>query len=282
MSKLPAFQFYPADWRKDPGVQALGYFERGVWFEILCLMHESEQRGKLLLNGKPMPNEALARLLGLDKQILTKALSVLLDYGVASYDQQNALISRRMVRDEQIRQIRTEAGKLGGNPNLVNQNPTKTKKEVNQNSTPSSSSSSSTTKEKESNSYELPKKAAKAAATPKQTDDEFLDELKDNSVYEQINVIKEYGKAQVWCKTNNRQLTKKFFVNWLNRIQTPMEIKNSEVAKNGIVQKHNGNGYQDAGTRNAQRINNTNALIDELLKQGAEEQNLSSQHDLVG
>lgn len=143
MSKLPAFQFYPADWRKDPSVQALSYFDKGVWFEILCLMHESEQRGKLLLNGKPMPDEALSRLLGLDKQILTKALTTLLDYGVASRDEQGALISRRMVRDENLRQIRTESGKKGGNPNLVNQNSTKPKKEVNQKSTPSSSTSSS-------------------------------------------------------------------------------------------------------------------------------------------
>lgn len=148
MNKLPAFQFYPSDWRSDNGVQSLSYFERGVWFEILCLMHESEQRGKLLLNGKPMPDDALARLLGLDKQILTKTLTTLLDYGVASRDTDGTLINRRMIRDEILRQIRTEAGKKGGNPNLVNQNSTKTKNEVNQNSTPSSSSSSSSKKEK--------------------------------------------------------------------------------------------------------------------------------------
>lgn len=142
-NKIPAFQFYPADWRKDPAVQSLSYHDRGIWFEILCLMHESEQRGRLLLNGKKMPDEALARLLGLDKQILTKTLTKLLDYGVASRDEQGALMSRRMVRDETLRQIRTEAGKKGGNPNLVNQNSTKEKKLVNQNSTPSSSSSSS-------------------------------------------------------------------------------------------------------------------------------------------
>jgi len=142
MSKLPAFQFYPADWRSDNGVQSLSYFERGVWFEILCLMHESEQRGKLLLNGKPMPDEALARLLGLDKQILTKALATILEYGVATRLDDGTLINRRMIRDEELRQVRKEVGKLGGNPNLVNQNSTKPKKEVNQKSTPSSSSSS--------------------------------------------------------------------------------------------------------------------------------------------
>ena len=160
MNKLPAFQFYPSDWRSDNGVQALSYFERGVWFEILCLMHESEQRGKLLLNGKPMSDEVLARLLGLDKQILTKALTTLLEYGVASRDDDGSLFSRRMIRDENLRLIRTESGKKGGNPSLVNQNPTKaptkTEKQVNQKSTPSSSSSSSEEKNIKKEKLEIP------------------------------------------------------------------------------------------------------------------------------
>lgn len=147
MSKIPAFQFYPADWRKDPGVQALSFHDRGVWFEILCLMHESEQRGKLLLGGQPMPDAALARLLGLDKQNLINTLSTLIEYGVASRDTDSgALVSRRMLRDDELRKIRKEVGKKGGNPNLVNQNQTKATtnrltKLDNQNSTPSSSSS---------------------------------------------------------------------------------------------------------------------------------------------
>lgn len=149
--KLPAFQLYPGDWRKDPGVQALDYEYRGVWFEMLLLMHESDQRGKLLLNGNAMPDEALARLLGLDKQKLSKIKSTLLDYGVASTcEDTGALMNRRMVRDEEIREKRREAGKKGGNPNLVKQKSSKPKKEVNQSnkqsSTPSSSTSSSTSK----------------------------------------------------------------------------------------------------------------------------------------
>lgn len=146
--KLPAFQLYPGDWRKDPGVQALDFEYRGVWFELLLLMHESDQRGKLLLNGKAMPDEAIARLLGLDKQKFSKIKSTLLDYGVASIcEETGALINRRMVRDEEIRQKRREAGKKGGNPDLLNQKRSKNKKEVNQkgnqSSTPSTSISSS-------------------------------------------------------------------------------------------------------------------------------------------
>lgn len=125
MSKLPAFQFYPGDWRKDAGVQALNFHDRGVWFEILCFMHESEQRGKLLLNGRPMSESALSKLLGLDNQILTTTLTTLLEYGVVSKCvSTGALMSRRMVRDEEIREVRKSCGKLGGNPNLLNQNST--------------------------------------------------------------------------------------------------------------------------------------------------------------
>jgi hypothetical protein len=143
--KLPAFQFYPADWKKDPGVQCLSFHDRGVWFEILCLMHESEQRGKLMLNGQAMPESALARLLGLDKQNLTNTITTLVTYGVASRcEDTGALVNRRMLRDEKLRQIRTEAGKKGGNPALLNQNPNQNDGgEVKQNPTPSSSSSSS-------------------------------------------------------------------------------------------------------------------------------------------
>lgn len=143
--KLPAIQFYPGDWKKDPGVQALSFHDRGVWFEILLLMHESDQRGKLLLNGRPMPLEALSQLLGIDKQILQCTLDTLINYGVVSVcEETKALACRRMIRDEKLRQIRTEAGKKGGNPILLNQNSTTQLKLI---PTPSSSTSSSKKKD---------------------------------------------------------------------------------------------------------------------------------------
>ena len=122
MSKLPALQFYPGDWRKDPAVQSLTFHDRGVWFELLLLMHESPERGKLMLKrGTSMPEGALARLLGLDKQNLTKTLTTLLEYGVAEREATGALVSRRMVREEEIRKVRQKSGKKGGNPILLNQ-----------------------------------------------------------------------------------------------------------------------------------------------------------------
>lgn len=141
--KLPAFQFYPADWRKDPGIQALSRHDRSVWFDILCIMHESEERGVLLLAGKPIPDDALARMLNLDNQTCNQTVSTLLTYGVASRrDSDGAIYSRRMVRDEELIKIRREAGKKGGNPLLLNQNNKQTATtHVKQKPTPSSSSS---------------------------------------------------------------------------------------------------------------------------------------------
>ena len=140
MAKLPAFQFYPGDWRKDAGIQSLDYHTRGVWFEILCFMHESSERGVLLLNNKPVSDKSLANMLGLDNQILTTTLTSLFESGVAHRREDGAIYNKRMILDEKLRQIRTEVGKKGGNPNLVKQNSTT---QDNQIPTPSSSSSSS-------------------------------------------------------------------------------------------------------------------------------------------
>ena len=139
--KLPSIQFYPGDWRKDPGIQALTYEERGVWFEMLLIMFESSERGFLVLNGQKMPDEALARMLGLLNQEVNQIVSKLIAYGVAKVEDETGIIfCSRMVKDEVLRKTRSKAGKLGGNPNLLKQNPTTG---VKQNLTPSSSSSSS-------------------------------------------------------------------------------------------------------------------------------------------
>lgn len=140
--KLPSLQFYPGDWRKDPGVQSLDYESRGIWFEILMIMFESSERGKLILNGLPMPEDALARLLGIDVAKVQQTLSKLLAYGVASICQNTgALVNRRMLKDEEFRRYRAGAGALGGKQKAINASSKRLA-----NPTPSSSSSSSSSK----------------------------------------------------------------------------------------------------------------------------------------
>ncbi len=115
MNKLPAMQFYPADWKKDAGIQSLSFEDRQVWFEILLQMFESPRRGVLLMpNGKLMKTDALSRIIGYPKAKLTKALARIAEAGVSGIDKvTGALLNRRMVRDEEVRCARAEAGNLG-------------------------------------------------------------------------------------------------------------------------------------------------------------------------
>ncbi len=249
--KLPALQFYTGDWRKDPGVQALDYFERGVWFEILCIMHESDARGKLMLNGKKMPDEALARLLGLDNQKVNQILTKLLEYGVARAEPETGVIfNKRMVEDEKLRQTRREAGKMGGNPVLLNQKQTTTDKQI---PTPSVSSSSSISKEPKPSCAEQPPKASATAPTdgvialPLIGESEFHVTSSQSAEWETlfpaVDVPQELRKMRAWLlaspkKRKTRNGIQRFITSWLGREQdrggkheTHQPIDNSAPAR---------------------------------------------------
>jgi len=137
--KRPAFQFYPADWRKDPALSTCSLAARGLWIELMCVAHESDEYGVLSINGSPMTIQQIARTVGESPALVSKLLSEIEQSGVSSRDERGCLLSRRMVKDERLREIRAASGRLGGNPNLLNQKDKQTDKQI---LTPSSSSSS--------------------------------------------------------------------------------------------------------------------------------------------
>lgn len=65
----------------------------------------------------------------------------------------------------------------------------------------------------------------KKAKQPALSDDDFLKSLKDNPVYEGLDVDELYQKMLVWCKTNGKKPTKRRFVNWLNREERPLQAR---------------------------------------------------------
>lgn len=124
--KLPAIQFYPADWKKDPAVQSLDLEHRGAWIEILLLAHETSERGRLVLpNGAPIPDKSIAKMLGVTEQKWKQIRKQLLSMGVASEDERGVLYNRRMVRDSELRRKRAEAGRIGGSKAKRKQNGSK-------------------------------------------------------------------------------------------------------------------------------------------------------------
>lgn len=112
--KRPAFQFYPADWRKDLELQSCRIGARGLWWELSCLMHEAEPYGHLTLNGVAMPDDKAARAVRVELREYKRLLAEIEDAGVSSRTAEGGILfSRRMVRDEHIRNERAAGGKDG-------------------------------------------------------------------------------------------------------------------------------------------------------------------------
>ncbi len=110
--KRPAFQFYPADWRNDAGLKLCSLSARGLWIEMICIMHAAEPYGHLCAAGRPLDTRDLSKLVGESERDVKKWLDELVRNNVCS-SEEGAIISRRMVRDESLRERRAAGGEAG-------------------------------------------------------------------------------------------------------------------------------------------------------------------------
>jgi hypothetical protein len=85
---------------------------------------------------------------------------------------------------------------------------------------------------------------------PKECDSDFLNSLQQDPAYEGIDVQRCFHKARVWCANNRRQLTQRFFINWLNHEDRPISVppahsKNGPmlIDPNTLSPKTRGNAY---------------------------------------
>lgn len=103
-SKAPAFQFYPGDWLRD-SISGCSIAAQGLWLRIMFIMHDSERYGYLIVNGRPMTGEEIARRCGVSQKEYDRLLQELFHAGVPSFDETGEFIySRRMVRDFEARE----------------------------------------------------------------------------------------------------------------------------------------------------------------------------------
>jgi hypothetical protein len=116
-SKLPAFQFYPADWQRD-SISGCSLAAQGLWLRMMFLMHFSERYGYLCINGSPMHPAHIAHRCGTPQDQYETLLAELDLAGVPSRLPDGTIYSRRMVRDAKSREIFRKFGKKGGNPAL--------------------------------------------------------------------------------------------------------------------------------------------------------------------
>lgn len=133
--KRPSFQFYPGDWSSNPNLKRCSFAEKGIWLEVMCLMHDQPEYGLIrwtlreiaeAVKCKPAELQALVRkgvMKGHDESVSDAfvyiprsgrkdgepVVLVAIQAGPVWY-------SSRMVRDEYVRTIRAEAGANGDAP----------------------------------------------------------------------------------------------------------------------------------------------------------------------
>ena len=124
MAKLPAFQFYPGDWLKDPDLRFCSPFARALLVDLLCLCFEAKRRGVLAkANGTPWTAKDINAAIGTGMTLaqVEDALNELEENAVLKREESTGcLYSARMVRDEEIRQTRKQAGSKGGSKRVAN------------------------------------------------------------------------------------------------------------------------------------------------------------------
>lgn len=131
--KRPSFQFYPGDWQSDLKLRRCSPAARGVWLDLLCAFHDSDDGYGLLR----WPLKDIANTIGaslshvrelVDKGVLRgsdKELSEALVYIPRSGRKEGPAVtlvapqagpiwySKRMVIDEHVRTIRGESSRFG-------------------------------------------------------------------------------------------------------------------------------------------------------------------------
>lgn len=119
MAKRPSFQFYPGDWLRDTALRTCSVSARGLWIEMICLMHEGSPYGHLKVGQKVILPSDLARMVGAKTRDVNRWLAELFRSNVCEKRDDGTVLSRRMVRDEEIRLKRAAGGAKGGNPALL-------------------------------------------------------------------------------------------------------------------------------------------------------------------
>lgn len=132
--RKPWFKFYSRDWRSNAKLRLCSFGARGLWADLLSLMHESVHPGFLLVEGVvPTPRQLMGLLGGSEREIkmLLAELGATSVYSITGEPMspdletlipkampKGVMFSRRMVRDEFKAQADKANGRSGGNPSL--------------------------------------------------------------------------------------------------------------------------------------------------------------------
>lgn len=127
----PWLKFYPADWQADLLLGTCSLAARGLWIEMLCVMHAADPPGSLVRNGDPLTLPQIAILARCTPKEAVRLIDELDQAGVFSRDEDGTVFSRRIRRDVAKAERDRANGRSGGNPNLIAYPSDKVKRGVN-------------------------------------------------------------------------------------------------------------------------------------------------------
>jgi len=95
----PWIKFYPRDWRGDQALRVVSLAARGLWIEMLSIMHEGQPYGHLTIGGQPCTDDNLARLVGASAEEVRALLVELQTAGVLRQTRGGVIYSKRLTAD---------------------------------------------------------------------------------------------------------------------------------------------------------------------------------------
>ena len=116
----PYLPLYVQDFLTDEKLAECSAESTGVYIRLMCLMHKSHTYGKILLRQKERQSEQpvldfaekLSRQMPYKSEVIARALDELIDEEVV-YIEDNALCQKRMIRDAELSEKRSFAGRKG-------------------------------------------------------------------------------------------------------------------------------------------------------------------------
>lgn len=99
MSVNPWMKFYPSDWAADEKLRMCSLAARGLWIEMIALMHRSDQYGHLLVGNIAPTDAQLAVLVGASPDQIPDLIGELESVGVLNRTKEGHIYSQEMASD---------------------------------------------------------------------------------------------------------------------------------------------------------------------------------------
>lgn len=136
--KAPSLQFYFKDWTSDQRLKRASKKAKGVWIDLIALSCDMPKPGVFKDGETTLKRREILDLLTGNRRENREGFNELVKRKIIKQDDDGTFYVKRVKRDMELRSIRQECGRKGGNPALLNQNSNQT---PNQTPTPSTSSS---------------------------------------------------------------------------------------------------------------------------------------------